>query len=346
MYGEYEENPEFLRVYIDNTGKFLWGIRKDGAIIYGAGVPPQVKEYIDNAVAGLIPQVEKIIEFLDGIQDGDKTLQELLDAKVDKEEGKGLIDEDFANNYWYEENPEFVRVYLDNEKRLIKGITIEGLEYFAVGVKTDASETTVVENPEFLKVYVTSSKQILWALTRTGDVLYGAGVPSQIVQFVEDTIKPFKELFFYVDNPEFVSVKLDALNRILEGYRINGNKYFATPVENDAIIVSVLSNPEFFSVLIDTKNKIINSIDKELENIRYGGISLTEIKRDLDAQVLEVHTDTENGEIYTIENNDSTITLEIDEDWNVYEVKDSTNPYELSENEEGEVFIEETINEI
>ena len=33
------------------------------------------------------------------------------------------------------------------------------------------------------------------------------------------------------------------------------------------------------------------------------------------------------------------------DDWNVYEVRDANSPYELSENEEGEVFIEETINE-
>ena len=203
-----------------------------------------------------------------------------------------------------------------------------------------------MENPEFFKVYITSSKQILWALTRTGDVFYGAGVPSQIVKFVEDTIKPFKDLFYYIDSPEFAEVRLDALNRVLEGYKVTGNKYFGTPVENNAAEIAAMSNLEFLSVLIDAKDRLVNSIDIELENIRYGGISLTEIKRDLDAQVLEVHIDEDTSEIYTIENNDSTISLEIDNEWNVYEVKDSTNPYELSENEEGEVFIEETINEI
>ena len=249
-YGYYIESPEFVRVYFDSEDKILWGIKTDGTVYYGAGVPPQVKEYIDNAVAGLIPQVEKIIEFLDGIQDGDKTLQELLDIKVDKEEGKGLVDLDFANGFWYEENPEFVEVRLDSKENITEATRINGVKVLPAGV-----------------------------------------------EFGSNTITP-------------------------------------------------KSNPEYLEITTDGNDKIINSVDKELEDIRYGGINISEMKRDADCDVLQCGYDADRFDIYTIENNDSTITMEVDDDWNVYEVKDSKHTAEIIMEDTGEVYLEQTIKEI
>ena len=205
-------------------------------------------------------------------------------------------------------------------------------------------DNVLVKNPEFIKLFLDNKGHILWAIKKDGDILYGAGVPSQIIEFVEDIIKPFKESFYSTDNPEFTEVKLDALDKILEGYRKNGNKFFNTPVENNAAEVSAESNPEHIKVEIDNNGRIINSIDRKLENAVYGGINLSEIKRDRDIECLEVGYD--DKFIYTIENNESSITLEIDDDLNVYEVKDSAVDAELVMEENGDVYLEQIIMEI
>lgn len=262
VFGKYEENPEFVRLYLDVNRKVLWGIRANGDIYYGAGVPSQIRYYIDSKIRELhLDKVDDILIFLDDLLDSDKTLKELLEEldikKVDKEEGKSLID-----------------------------------AYFASGIT-------------------------------------------------------------YIESPEFIDVLLDSVDKILEGHKKNGNKYFNTPVEfgskveNDSAEVRSENNPEgFIEVTTDGNDKIINSIDKELEDIHYGGINISEIKRDLDNETLLTDCD-EDGIIYTVENNDSTITLEVDDDLNLYEIKDSHQTAEIiMEEETGDIYLEQTLKDM
>ena len=192
------------------------------------------------------------------------------------------------------------------------------------------------------------------AFKKDGDILFGIGVPSQIKQFVISLIEDINELIdnieerigHYYDNPEFIDVLLDSVDKILEGHKKNGNKYFGTPVENDAAEIRSESNPEFIEVTTDSKDRIINSIDRELEDIHYGGINLSEMKRDLDNETLLTDCD-DDGIIYTIENNDSTITLEVDDELNLYEVKDSHQTAEIvMEEETGDIYLEQTLKDM
>lgn len=48
--GVYVENPEFVYVKTDKEDKILWAIKTDGSIYYGAGVPQQVKDYINEKI--------------------------------------------------------------------------------------------------------------------------------------------------------------------------------------------------------------------------------------------------------------------------------------------------------
>jgi hypothetical protein len=66
--GVYVENPEFIYVKTDKNNKILWAIRTDGSIYYGAGVPQQVKDYINEKIVELsLDEYEDIVAFLDGI---------------------------------------------------------------------------------------------------------------------------------------------------------------------------------------------------------------------------------------------------------------------------------------
>ena len=70
-YGRYIESPEFVRAYLDSEDKILWGIRTDGTVYFGAGVPPQVKEYIEEKIAELsLDEYEDIVAFLESSING------------------------------------------------------------------------------------------------------------------------------------------------------------------------------------------------------------------------------------------------------------------------------------
>ena len=221
--GVYVENPEFAYVKTDKEGKILWAIRTDGDIFYGVGVPQQVVDYINEKIAELsLDEYEDIVAFLNDLEKGDKTLQGLLNEKVDKEEGKSLIDAEYAEGVHYVENPEFVRVVTDNEDRILYAVKADGDFYFGAGVpqqiidyviehtnatkeellalidttKVDkedgkslidedyANGVHYVENPEFAAVWLDNSNHILYALQKDGKFYFGCGIPQQIVNFV------------------------------------------------------------------------------------------------------------------------------------------------------------------
>lgn len=333
-----------------------------------------------------------------GWNDNDYILLSVSEAAVDEEPTPGSPNPVSSNGValvdgYYDKNPEYIRVYLDSEGKIIKGIKSDGKEYFGVGVETDASITASFENPEFLTVFNDNDGRIIWAIRRNGDIYYGVGVPSQIAEYVENLVRPLLELFVLENNPEFIEasvdpdgkiseatringtkvlpcgvettkvdidgvkvtneyspeyidVKTDKDGKILEGHRLNGNKHFKVPVENDAAIVTSENAPAYFEVTTDEDGRLINSIDRELEDVRYGGINLSGFIIEKDNDTLEVGIDMNTCYIYTIENENSSITMEVDNDLNVYEVKNTSNPASLLMLEGGEVYIEQTIKEI
>lgn len=114
--GQYvENNPEYLRVYTDANGKILWGIKKTGEVFFGYGVPSQVIGYVEN----VIPDIG---------------IESLLEGKVDKVDGKSLIDVYFAEGVRYSQNKEWVKTLVDNEGKLLLAIGKDGNLFFGYGI--------------------------------------------------------------------------------------------------------------------------------------------------------------------------------------------------------------------
>ena len=139
--GVYVENPEFVYVKTDREGKILWAIKTDGSIYYGAGVPQQVIDYINEKIAELsLDEYEDIVAFLNDLEKGDKTLQDLLNEKVDKEEGKSLVDAEYADGVSQIENPEFTEVHTDADDKILYGVKQDGDFYFGAGIPSQIQE--------------------------------------------------------------------------------------------------------------------------------------------------------------------------------------------------------------
>lgn len=322
QYGCYEDNPEFVKVYLDNGGHILWGIQKDGNIVYGAGVPQQVKNYIGkeiNKVWGMenftekIDSLQEVIDFLESYKNND-TLQALLKAqdarvdslsetKVDKVESKSLIDAEYAEGVSYIESPEFVKVELDADGRIICGVREDGSMYFATGIDIAGQEvSSVIDNPEFIKVWLDSAGHILFGIKRDGDIVFGVGVPSAIKAYIDkklkevegtaldaDAIKAILEEVLvdyvkqesldeqlekkvdgeYIDNPEFVQVSTDVDGNVLEARRSDGIKEekvgFETPMLNvDGVESKTIEDPEQrVEIKTDADGNIISYRNKD-----------------------------------------------------------------------------------
>ena len=49
--GQYVENEEYIRAYVDKNDIFLWGIKRDGSIDWAKGVPTPIKKYVESKLS-------------------------------------------------------------------------------------------------------------------------------------------------------------------------------------------------------------------------------------------------------------------------------------------------------
>lgn len=102
------ENPEWIRVITDKDGKILTGIKTDGDVYFGAGVPNQINH--------------------------------VLSTKEDKEEGKKLIDSTFSDGISYFDYTDFFYAILDANKKILFSIDKTGDCEFGNGVPQQVKE--------------------------------------------------------------------------------------------------------------------------------------------------------------------------------------------------------------
>ena len=96
--GEYVEDAEYIRAYVDADKKFLFGIKKDGSIEFAKGVPTPIKEYIAANV-------------LDSLS---------------------ILNQTFSHS----ESPEYMQVVTDSEGKVISYRDTQGVFCEKIGIKT------------------------------------------------------------------------------------------------------------------------------------------------------------------------------------------------------------------
>ena len=262
----------------------MYGVQANGNFYFGAGCPQQVKDYIEEKLADLsLDEYDSIVSFLNNLEFGDKTLQELLNEKVDKEEGKSLIDEDFAARISYEEYPEFKKVTLDENDRIVEATRVDGTKLLPLGYEINNTVVKVENNPEFLAVW-TINDRILLGFTLDGNVLFGCGIPRQIREHIENmekdlsSITYFLEGFaeganlltylnttygYYEENVEFVKLLLDDRGYIIKGIKQDGTEYIGINVETNSCVVSSVTSREFIILYTDSSKRILFGITYE-----------------------------------------------------------------------------------
>ena len=280
--GVYVDNPEFVYVKTDKDGKILWAIKTDGGIYYGAGVPQQVIDYVEEKIADLsLDEYEDIVAFLSGLEEGDKTLQTLLNEKVDKEESKSLIDAEYASSQSAIDNPEFLEVTTDSEDKVLEGIQQDGTKVITGDIKilgnmeVSGVSYRVIENSEYIAAWVDAEDKVIFGFKTDGKTYVG---DADFLNDIEE-IKAFLtgiaanidwnaiSSITEIENPEYIEAKTDLEGKILAGRTPDGaafeNVGFSTP--NISIDGYTIENIEDLEgrreVTLDSEGKIISYRD-------------------------------------------------------------------------------------
>lgn len=258
--GHYETNEEWLRVYTDSENKFLWGIRVDGSIDWAVGIPRPIRTELTESLNKKIQSLK------------DNEIKNLQDTKVDKEEGKSLIEDEVKECFKVIENEEFIHAVIDSEGRLLFGIYRDsGKPYFPQNDMYHISQSE-----EFLWVILDAANHPLLGIQQDG-ICWAAKAQwlddikaiKEALSSIDETLKTFQpkedgkglinldvaDSFFYISNDEYIIAVVDAENRILAAIKYDGEPYFPNHEMYSTII-----NDEYLSIEIDADGKVIGYI--------------------------------------------------------------------------------------
>lgn len=364
--GHYETNEEWLRVYTDAENKFLWGIRIDGSIDWAVGIPRPIQKKIEELIATDTAIQESITQLRTELTESlnkkiqslkDNEIKNLQDTKVDKEEGKSLIEDEVKECFKVIENEEFIHAVIDSEGRLLFGIYRDsGKPYFPQNDMYHISQSE-----EFLWVILDAANHPLLGIQQDGTCwavkaqwLDDIKAIKEALSSIDETLKTFQpkedgkglinldvaDSFFYISNDEYIIAVVDAENRILAAIKYDGEPYFPNHE-----MYSVITNEEWIYAIIDADNKVLCGFRADDGHMVVGGIDISTFISDAIIDISDIKERT--AHLSTIIN-DEYLSIEIDADGKVigyiapdgshylYKVKSETIPTEFEHIEDPE----------
>lgn len=284
------ESPEFIKAIVDAEDHFLFGIQLDGSIEWGKGIPAPIRQriqevlnYVGDKFASLSDKIESIKLELSGSlqtyqQTTDATLANLQENKVDKEEGKSLIEDEVKEHFKVIENEEFIHAVVDSEDRLLFGIYRDtGKPYFPLNEMYH-----VEQNKEFFAVWLDADDKVLLGIRRDGQIIgeiHAVNALKQVISqlqsdlaslqemvgTIDTNLKELLDVFSLQENPEYMAVETDVDGKILSATNADGSHYsYNLKSETIPEEFSHLDDPEGrMNIVTDADGKIMAYRDKE-----------------------------------------------------------------------------------
>ena len=286
--GVYVDNPEFIYVKTDAEGKILLAIKANGNVYYGEGIPSQIQEKLDNKA-----------DFAE--------VTEIAANKVNKEEGKSLINVEYASSKSAIENPEFIEVTTDLEDKVLEGIQEDGTKVIGGNLNVRGSAKIlgnmeisgisykVIENQEYIAAWVDLNDKVIFGIktdgkTYIGDAYFLNDIDDIKVFLTNITDKNIDwdalSSITAIENSEYLEAKTDSEGKLLAGRTPNGAAFekvgFTTPKVsiNGTTIENIEDPEERTDILIDTEGKIISYRDNNGVKYEKVGINSAAVNTD------------------------------------------------------------------
>ena len=364
--GHYETNEEWLRVYTDAENKFLWGIRVDGSIDWAVGIPRPIQKKIEELIATDTAIQESITQLRTELTESlnknikslkDNEIKNLQDTKVDKEEGKSLIEDEVKECFRVIENEEFIKAIVDADDKVLFGIyRATGKPYYPQNDMYHISQSE-----EFLWVILDAVNHPLLGIQQDGTCwaakaqwLDDVNAIKDVLSSIDETLKTFQpkedgkglinldvaDSFFYISNDEYIIAVVDAENRIIAGIKYDAQPYFPNHE-----MYSVITNEEWLYAIIDAENKVLGGFRSDNGHMIVGGI---DISTSISDAIIDISDIKERTAHLSAIDNDEYLSVETDADGKVlgytapdgshylYKVKSETIPTEFSHIEDPE----------
>ena len=231
-----EQNEEFLWVILDAANHPLLGIQQDGTCWAAKA------------------------QWLDDIKD----IKEALKTFQPKEDGKGLINLDVADSFFYISNDEYIIAVVDAENRILAGIKYDAQPYFP-----NHEMYSVITNEEWLYAIIDADNKVLGGFRADDGHMFVGGI--DISTFIANAIIDIADIkertahLSTIVNDEYLSVETDAEGKVI-GYIAPDGSHYLYKVKSETIPTEFehIEDPEGRTeITTDADNKVLGYRDSE-----------------------------------------------------------------------------------
>lgn len=322
----YIQNEEFIFAKVDAEDKLLFGIRWDGTPVFGktSAVEDRLQSQVtllaervatimgDEDTTNVIDTMNELKKFFAEIENTQnltsilanlnslntkfgEDIKNLQDTKVDKEEGKSLIEDEVKECFRIIENEEFIKAIVDSEDKILFGFRRDtGKPYYPLNEMYH-----VEQNEEFFALWKDTANHVLLGIRRDGQIIgeiHAVNALKQVITQLQSdlaslqekvgtidfNLKELLDVFSMQENPEYLAIEKDADGKVLSLTNVDGSHYIhnaksetidakVDKKEGKSLIDSsfadastVVEDPEDrMDIKTDEEGKIISFRDKE-----------------------------------------------------------------------------------
>lgn len=273
------ESPEFIKAIVDSENHFLFGIQLDGSIDWGKGIPAPIRAKLQEIINQCQQDKTDVLEAINTAKEElSSSITALQEGKVDKEEGKSLIEDEVKECFKIIENEEFIKAITDADGKVLFGIYRDsGKPYFPLNEMYH-----VEQNEEFFAVWIDAADHVLLGIRRDGQIIgeiHAVNALKQVISqlqsdvaalqdkvgTIDTNLKELLDVFSLQDNEEYLAVEQDAEGKILSATNPDGSHYIHNAKsETIPTEFSHIKDPEGRTeITTDAEGKILGYRDSE-----------------------------------------------------------------------------------
>lgn len=309
----YIQNEEFIFAKVDSEDKLLFGFLWDGTPVFGktSAVEDRLQFQVnlladkitailgDDDTTSTIDTLKELKDFFSNI-DNTQTLTSILanlnsvstklgediknlqDTKVDKEEGKSLIENEVKECFRIIENEEFLKAIVDSDDKVLFGFyRATGKPYYPLN-----DMYHVIQNEEYFAAWVTTDDKVVLGLRRDGEVigkLHAVNALKKVISqlqsdlaslqekvgTIDTNLKELLDVFSLQDNEEYLAVEQDSEGKVLSATNPDGSKIFHSPlipkssIKFDDRTIYEAEVEDYKELLLDSEDKMLRYTDKD-----------------------------------------------------------------------------------
>ena len=226
------ESPEFIKVIVDTENHFLFGIQLDGSIEWGKGIPTPIRAKLQEIINQCQQDKTDILAAINAAKEElSASITALKEGKVDKEEGKSLIDDEVKECFRIIENEEFLKAIVDSDDKVLFGFyRATGEPYYPINEMYH-----VIQNKEYFAAWLDADDKVVLGIRRDGEIIgeiHAVNALKQIISELKvkldtiyDNTKELLSVLSLQENQEYLAVEKDADGKILSATYNDGSHY-------------------------------------------------------------------------------------------------------------------------